>query len=595
MEKHSHSKVGLLRRIIGLLFLAAAVAAVLGAVASLRAVNQPSSPEQAAALRNIAPWVTQHTAGGQQAEFMVVLADQADLSRAATLPAKSEKERFVYDTLWNKSQTTQGPILQWLRERGIEHRPFYIVNAVLVKGSREIAETLAARPDVARVEGNPQIKNSLPQPEPAPEGPLQPNAPATIEPGISYTHAPDVWALGFTGQNIVVGSADTGVRWTHNALKPQYRGWDGVTANHDFNWHDSIHDSVGNPCGNNSPAPCDDFFHGSHTTGTAIGSDGGVNQIGMAPGAKWIACRNMDEGVGTPARYIECMQFFLAPTPVGGGQGDPTKAPDVTINSWGCPVSEGCSVNTLQAAVEAQAAAGIMMVVAAGNAGSACSTTIDPPSFYDASYTVGALNTGTDTIAIFSSRGPVTVDGSNRVKPDITAPGTNTRSASNTSDSAYTFASGTSMATPHIAGAVALLWSAHPELQNQIDSSQTVLNDAAHVISSTQCGPAGPPNSVFGWGRVDILAAVGSVAVDTVTVTKAQYSISGSQLKVNATDSDATAVLTVKVTSTGEVLGTMQTRGDGNYQLKKVGIANPVNITVTSNLGGSDSADVRAR
>jgi subtilisin family serine protease len=289
------------------------------------------------------------------------------------------------------------------------------------------------------------------------------------------------------------------------------------------------------------------------------------------------------------------MQFFLAPTPVGGGQGDPTKAPDVTINSWGCPVSEGCSVNTLQAAVEAQAAAGIMMVVAAGNAGSACSTTIDPPSFYDASYTVGALNTGTDTIAIFSSRGPVTVDGSNRVKPDITAPGTNTRSASNTSDSAYTFASGTSMATPHIAGAVALLWSAHPELQNQIDSSQTVLNDAAHVISSTQCGPAGPPNSVFGWGRVDILAAVGSVAVDTVTVTKAQYSISGSQLKVNATDSDATAVLTVKVTSTGEVLGTMQTRGDGNYQLKKVGIANPVNITVTSNLGGSDSADVRAR
>jgi len=595
MEKPIHFKVSLLRRSMGLLFFAAAVAAVLGAVASLRAVNQPNSPEQTAALRKIAPWVTQHTAGGKQAEFMVVLADQADLSGAAALSAKSEKGRFVRDALWNKSQTTQGPILQWLRERGIEHRPFYIVNAILVKGSQEVAETLAARPDVARVEGNPQIHNSLPQPGPTLEDPSQPSAPATVEPGIAYTNAPSVWAEGFTGQNIVVGSADTGVRWTHNALKPQYRGWDGVTATHDFNWHDSIHDSVGNPCGNNSPAPCDDFFHGSHTTGTAIGSDGGVNQIGMAPGAKWIACRNMDEGVGTPARYIECMQFFLAPTPVGGGQGDPTKAPDVTINSWGCPVSEGCSVNTLQAAVEAQAAAGIMMVVAAGNAGSACSTTIDPPSFYDASYTVGALNTGTDTIAIFSSRGPVTVDGSNRVKPDITAPGTNTRSASNSSDSAYILASGTSMATPHIAGAVALLWSAHPELQNQIESSQTVLNDAAHVISSTQCGPAGPPNSVFGWGRVDILAAVDSVTVDTVTVTKAQYAISRSQLTVLATDSDATAVLTVKVTSSGEVLGTMDTRGDGNYRLKANGVANPLNVTVTSNLGGSDSADVRAR
>jgi serine protease AprX len=595
METHNHSKVGPLRRIIGLLFIAAAVAAVLGAVASLRAVNQPSNPQRAAALGKIAPWVTQHTAGGKLAEFMVVLADQADLSGAAALSAKSEKGRFVRDALWNKSQTTQGPILQWLRERGIEHRSFYIVNAVLVKGSQEVAEILAARPDVARVEGNPQIKNSLPQPGPALEGPSQPNAPATVEPGIAYTNAPSVWAEGFTGQNIVVGSADTGVRWTHNALKPQYRGWDGVTADHDFNWHDSIHDSVGNPCGNNSPVPCDDFFHGSHTTGTAIGSDGGVNQIGMAPGAKWIACRNMDEGTGTPARYIECMQFFLAPTPVGGGQGDPSKAPDVTINSWGCPTSEGCSVNTLQAAVEAQAAAGIMMVVAAGNAGPSCSTSIDPPSFYEASYTVGALNTGTDTIAIFSSRGPITIDGSNRIKPDITAPGTNTRSATNTGDNLYTFASGTSMATPHIAGAVALLWSAHPELQNQIDASQTVLDNTTHFISSTLCGAAGPPNNVYGWGRVDILAAVNSVMVDTVVITKAQYSISRSQLTVLATDTNTAAVLTVKVTSSGEVLGTMDTRGDGNYRLKANGIANPQNITVTSNLGGSASADVRAR
>src|SRR6476620_11929189 len=150
-----------------------------------------------------------------------------------------------------------------------------------------------------------------------------------------------------------------------------------------------------------------------------------------------------------------------------------------------------------------------MMVVAAGNAGSACSTTIDPPSFYDASYTVGALNTGTDTAASFSSRGPVTVDGSGRIKPNIAAPGTGTRSASNSSDNAYTTADGTSMATPHIAGAMALLWSAHPELKHQIATSRDTLNSAAHFISSTQCGTAGPPNNVYGWGRVDILAAVG--------------------------------------------------------------------------------------
>ena len=199
-----------LRRLFCSLFIVAAAIAALGAFGSSRATSQGSPPEQAAIATKIAPWVMEHTANGQQAEFFVVLADQADLSGAAALPTKNEKGRYVYDALWNKSQATQGPILQWLSERGLEHQSFYIVNAILVKGSREIAEALAARPDVARVEGNPHIQNSLPQPGPAADAPSQPGAPATIEPGIVYTHAPDVWALGFNGQNIVVASADTG-------------------------------------------------------------------------------------------------------------------------------------------------------------------------------------------------------------------------------------------------------------------------------------------------------------------------------------------------------------------------------------------------
>ena len=198
-----------------------------------------------AAANKIAPWVMEHTANGQQAEFFVVLADQADLSPAANLTTKAEKGRFVYQALQNKAQTTQGSILQWLRERGLEHRSFYIVNAILVKGTLQVAEALAARPDVARVEGNPHIQNQLPQPGPSVEAPLYLQQPDTIEPGINYTHAPQVWALGFTGQTIVIASADTGVRWTHNALKPHYRGWDGVNADHDYNWHDSIHSGGG--------------------------------------------------------------------------------------------------------------------------------------------------------------------------------------------------------------------------------------------------------------------------------------------------------------------------------------------------------------
>src|SRR5262249_52230148 len=270
---------------------------------------------------------------------------------------------------------------------------------------------------------------------------------------------------------------------------------------------------VGNPCGNDSQQPCDDFFHGSHTTGTAIGDDGGTNQIGMAPGAKWIACRNMDQGDGTPARYIECMEWFLAPYPLNctPNEGDPAKAPDITINSWGCPASEGCvNGDELQAAVEAQEAAGIQMVVAAGNSGSSCSSVSDPPSFYAASYTVGALVNGTDNIAGFSSRGPVTRDQSGRTKPDITAPGTSVRSACNGSDSCYTFSDGTSMATPHIAGAIALLWSAIPSLRHLITDSRDALNSTTVQIQDAQCGSAAPPNNVYGWGRIDIAAAVGT-------------------------------------------------------------------------------------
>jgi uncharacterized repeat protein (TIGR01451 family) len=224
----------------------------------------------------------------------------------------------------------------------------------------------------------------------------------------------------------------------------------------------------------------------------------------------------MDRGVGTPTTYLECFEFFLAPYPVGGSpaQGDPTKAPHVINNSWVCPPSEGCDWASLQTAVENVRAAGIVVVASAGNYGSSCNTVSYPPAIYDAAFSIGATDSG-DTIASFSSRGPVTVDNSGRRKPDVSAPGLSVRSS--LPGTGYGWKSGTSMAGPHVAGTVALLWSSAPSLVGDVDATEWIIAHTARPRTTTQgCGGDGPsdvPNNVYGWGIVDALAAVQAAQV----------------------------------------------------------------------------------
>src|SRR4051812_43784156 len=118
-----------------------------------------SAKEQQPVTDKIAPWVLEKTANDQEAEFLVVLRDQADLNAAKTLTTKAEKGRFVRDSLFNKAQATQGPLLSWLTEHKVEHRAFYIVNMIWMKGKIDLALTMASRPDVLRIEGNPVIHN----------------------------------------------------------------------------------------------------------------------------------------------------------------------------------------------------------------------------------------------------------------------------------------------------------------------------------------------------------------------------------------------------------------------------------------------------
>jgi uncharacterized repeat protein (TIGR01451 family) len=464
-----------------------------------------------------------HAAAESPVEFLVFLNEQADLSEAHNLPTKREKGEYVFRRLTETARRTQGSLLAALDQiaarspAGLDYRQFWVVNAVWVRAgagaSSDAIAQIAARPDVAHIYANTENRLELPE-EPA--QPRIPDQTEAIEANIQKVRAPLVWAQGYTGQGAVIGGQDTGYDWDHPALKGKYRGWDGSSANHNYNWHDAIH-SGGGICGPDSPVPCDDGFHGTHTMGIMVGDDGLGHQIGVAPGARWIGCRNMNVNVGSVASYTECYEWFIAPTDLQDQNPRPDLAPDVINNSWSCPPSplEDCDdPNVLKQVVENVRAAGIVTVHSAGNDGfQGCGSIDTPAAIYDASFTVGATENN-DVIAGFSSRGPVEVDGSNRLKPDVSAPGVSVRSSepSTGSQNNYGIHSGTSMAAPHVAGLVALLLSAYPQLSGRVDEIEWLITQSAvpRTISQICGGVPGSqvPNNSYGWGRVDAWNAI---------------------------------------------------------------------------------------
>lgn len=459
-----------------------------------------------------------------QADFVILLDDRADLKVAtAGARTKLEKGQATVAALKATAARSQAGVLATLQSRGLEHRAFWIANAITARGSLADLQALAARADVR---GLYQISTELNLLSPyiarraaavaaASQQAAASNYVAkalgdTVEAGIALVNAPAVWRLGFKGQGVVVGDHDVGVMWDHPALKNNYRGWDGSSANHAYNWRNAF--GAADVFCDDPVVPCDSNGHGTHTTGTMVGYDGADNQIGMAPEAKWMACRSLLDpvlGVGTVPTYMDCMEWQIAPYPEGEPDAaDSAMAPDVANNSWGC--LEACAPPLLKDVNDAIYEAGIVQVVSAGNDGSDCSTIAFPIAVYESSFTVGASNVS-DAMAGFSSRGPVLSDGSMRLKPNVTAPGVDTRSAWN--DGGYNVISGTSMAGPHVAGLVALLMSAEPRLKGRVaDVRKLVELSAVQTITTVQtCGGTAVsaiPNNISGWGRIDALNAV---------------------------------------------------------------------------------------
>ncbi|HRG54137.1 MAG TPA: S8/S53 family peptidase [Bacteroidia bacterium] len=466
------------------------------------------------------PVVLKKAEAATTVEYVAVLKQQADVSAADKLETKEQKGQFVYDALKAAALHSQGEALTILSKRAATYQSFFVVNMINITSDVATLQAIAELPSVEKIIENGKFVVSKTFSTPTINSDKE-ATPMAGTWGIKKTKADQVWStLNVTGKGAVIAGQDTGYEWEHAAIKSKYRGWNGSSADHNYNWHDAVH-ATGSSCGKDSPEPCDDGEHGTHTMGTMVGGSANGTEIGMAPDAKWMGCRNMNAGNGTLTTYVECFEFFLAPTDLTNKNPDTKKAPHVINNSWGCPTSEGCNSSnfaTMEQAVTNLRAAGVVVVVSAGNDGSACSTINTPAPIFVGSFTVGST-TSSDGISSFSSRGPVTNYGPSRISPDISAPGSDVYSC--VPGGGYSNMSGTSMAGPHVAGLVGLIISANPQLAGKVTTIEEIIQSTAQKLTSTQTcgGVAGSaiPNNTFGHGRIDALAAV-TKAIETVTV-----------------------------------------------------------------------------
>jgi subtilisin family serine protease len=366
------------------------------------------------------------------------------------------------------------------------YRRFWIANIISVTADSSVLIELAGRNDVE------EMFEDLPISLIAPVSTWEASAITSgHETGLSIIGAPEVWALGLDGRGSLVCNFDTGVYGNHPALMSKYRGNNGGVAA--SCWFDPY---------TNTDYPQDSHGHGTHTMGIMVGSVDG-DTVGVAPGAQWIAAGVVDRGGGIQRSIADILAAFEWAADPDGDPSTVDDVPDVINNSWGIPLGyyPACD-QTFWEAIDNVEAAGVICLFAAGNEGP-FESTIRTPADRIASdfncFSVGAVDGSTEDwpVAGFSSRGPSGCDGIT-VKPEVTAPGVGIRSASRTGD--YVNMSGTSMATPHVAGAAAILRQFNPEATpSQIKQ--------ALMYSAEDLGQQGEDND-YGWGVIDIRGAL---------------------------------------------------------------------------------------
>jgi subtilisin family serine protease len=468
-------------------------------------------------------------------DYFVTFREQADLTAASAITDWNQRGAAVVDALQKTADASQAAARQRLDAAGVEHTSYWIANTIMVKGAdAKLTQSLAALTNVTRIEA-PRTYH-IPKPT---EGSTEQMINA-VEWGVNAIKANQVWStFGVRGEGIVVANIDTGVDWDHPALIGKYRG-NTSPVNHNYNWNDPS-----NICGNPSLVPCDNNNHGTHTMGTMVGDDGAGNQIGVAPNAKWIAAKGCESSSCSQSALLGAGQWIAAPTDLNRANPRPDLRPHIVNNSWG----GGGGDTWYLATVNAWRAAGIFPAFSNGNSGPGCNTS-GSPGDYAESYASGAYDIN-GAIASFSSRGAA----GGRIKPNLASPGVNVRSAIN--GGGYGAFSGTSMASPHTAGAVALMWSAAPSLVGDLAQTSTLLNQTATDTSDLTCGGTAANNNVWGEGKLDALTAV----------TQSPRGPTGTLAGRVTNATTGAAVVGATVTVTGPVNRTTTTNATGNYSV----------------------------
>ncbi|MDQ0970419.1 bacillopeptidase F [Neobacillus niacini] len=474
--------------------------------------------------------------------------EEAKKLKATGYQEKLRVRSSVVSGLQTNAEQTQYHIKNFIGQKKAEGKlkddqSYYIVNAVSFTSTKEVVQEIAAFPEVNHIYLN--ERHALPKPKTSGVQKVTSELPWNLE----KIQAKKAWENGLDGSGVVVATLDTGVDVTHPSLKKQYRGLnaDG-TFTHTFNWLDLVGDS---------PTPIDSLGHGTHVTGTIVGYDPETGtRTGVAPGARWIAVRAFSEDGALDTDLLKAGEWLLAPLDEKGTP-HPEMAPDIINNSWG---GDSTLNDWFRSVVKAWAAADITAVFAAGN--HSYLTPVGPgsitnPANYPEAIAVGSTDSA-NRISWFSLMGPSPYGGS-EIKPDLVAPGEEILSTLPNNE--YGLAQGTSMAAPHVSGAIAILKQMQPNMP--IDKLKETLYAGLIPLSDSKYPSS--PNDAYGRGILDLTGMVksGSNGVGSLVgkvgykaVDKKQpvasheplpYAYANAPLKLSVQASDDFAVSTVEL------------------------------------------------